>query len=283
MRFVGLRFILSEMHPVMVNRPLRECAQMNPILNAFALYLTRGQGAPMPVQRRVFRIEESARPRAGERDGGAASGRARSTELMSELASLRTLIERPGLNDREMGERAQAQIAEARAFKHELELIHSAVEQSRDQMRSLGAATLEENRAARAGRELAEIVTGTERATQSILQAAEEIDHAAGTMLAALRSGHDKGLAHDIQDRVVQIFEACNFQDLTAQRVAHAVETLTFVERHAALLLEIWQRIETVPPAFEEQRQGDRRYLNGPKLVDDRGHFSQNDIDVMFG
>jgi chemotaxis protein CheZ len=256
---------------------------MNPILNAFAVYLMQGQGASMPVQRRVFRIEESARPRAGHRDGAVACGRAPSAEPTNEPASLRPLIERPGPSAREVSERAPAQIAEARAFKRELELIHSAVEQSRSEMRSLGAAALDAGRAARAGRELAEIVTGTERATQSILQAAEEIDHAAGMMLAALRSAHDKGLAHDIQDHVVQIFEACNFQDLTGQRVAHVMETLKFVERHAALLLEVWRRIETMPAAFDEQRRSDRGYLNGPKLVDDRGHFSQNDIDMMFG
>ena len=209
--------------------------------------------------------------------------RARPAELMTELASLRALTEPPAPNDRETRERAQAQIAEAQAFKRELELIHSAVEQSRGEMRSLGAPALDADRTARAGRELAEIVADTERATQSILQAAEEIDHAAGTMSAALKSAHDKGLAHNIQERVLQIFGARNFQDLTGQRVAHVVETLKLVERHAARLIEIWQRIEAMPPPFDERREGDRRYLNGPKLADDRGHFSQNDIDLMFG
>ena len=57
---------------------------------------------------------------------------------------------------------------------------------------------------ARAHRELHAIVGGTEQATQSILQAAEAIDQAANTLTASVKGSHDQGLAHDIQDRVVQ-------------------------------------------------------------------------------
>ena len=104
------------------------------------------------------------------------------------------------------------------------------------------------------------IVGGTERATQSILQAAEEIDQAANTLSASVKGGHDQGLAHDIQDRVVQIFEACNFQDLTGQRVAHVMATLKFVEEHVARLMAIWHGIEQFKPVvFGEEADGDRR------------------------
>ena len=95
-------------------------------------------------------------------------------------------------------------------------------------MRSAPSApsALRGDRIARAGRELQAIVAGTEQATQTILQAAEEIDRSRRHAGRALKSEHDQGLAHDIQDRVVQIFEACNFQDLTGQRVAKVVATL---------------------------------------------------------
>ena len=111
---------------------------------------------------------------------------------------------------------------------------------------------------ARARRELHAIVGGTEQATQSILQAAEEIDQAANTLTASVKGSHDQGLAHDIQDRVVQIFEACNFQDLTGQRVAHVMATLKFVEEHVARLLTIWHGIEQFKPVvFGEEAGGD--------------------------
>jgi chemotaxis protein CheZ len=225
----------------------------------------------MPVQRKVFRIEESARLRAPLR-----------ADSTAEIASLRALIEPRLDGDRAAHERARAQVAEAQAFKHELGLIHAAVEQSRDGVAAFDADTSGESRAARAGRELEAIVVGTERATQSILQAVEEIDHAAGTLSAALKSMHDKGLAQDIQDCVVRILEACNFQDLTGQRVAHVVETLNVIEQRTARLVEIWHRIDAMAPAFSERRDDDSRFLNGPKLAGEGGHSSQIDIDVMF-
>jgi chemotaxis protein CheZ len=150
-------------------------------------------------------------------------------------------------------------------------------------MTALGAEAPGSEQTARARRELAAIVGGTERATQSILQAAEEIDQTANTLSASIKDGHDQGLAHDIRDRVVQIFEACNFQDLTGQRVAHVLETLQFVEEHVARLLAIWHAIEQFTPVvFGEEAVGDRRFLNGPKLDDDPGHSTQDDIDGIF-
>jgi len=238
----------------------------------------------MPVQRKVFRIEEHARPRAA--DGmptGGAEDALRHRDFMTELQALRQLIEPSAQVDRDALDRARAQIAEAQAYKHELGLIYAAVERTRNEMAALTGETQSSERTARASRELAAIVGGTERATQSILQAAEEIDQAANTLSASVKSAHDQGLAHDIQDRVVQIFEACNFQDLTGQRVGHVLATLKFVEDHVARLLAIWHGIEQFAPVvFGEEAERDERFLNGPKLPDDRGHSSQDDVDTIF-
>jgi chemotaxis protein CheZ len=82
---------------------------------------------------------------------------------------------------------------------------------------------------------------------------------------------------------VVQIFEACNFQDLTGQRVSHVLETLKFVEEHVGRLLAIWHDVEQFTPVvLDAGAKDDRRFLNGPKLADDRGHSTQDDIDGMF-
>jgi chemotaxis protein CheZ len=237
----------------------------------------------MPVQRRVFRIEEGARRHAAEGiAAGGAEGAHQHRESMTQLQALRELIEPRAPVDRDALERARAQIAEAQAYKHELGLIHAAVERTRNEMTALGADAPGSEQTARARRELAAIVGGTERATQSILQAAEAIDQAANTLSASIKSGHDQGLAHDIQDRVVQIFEACNFQDLTGQRVTHVLATLQFVEEHVVRLLAIWHDVEQFTPVFDDDAGGDRGFLNGPKLPDDTGHSNQDDIDTMF-
>ena len=238
----------------------------------------------MPVQRKVFRIEEGARPRKAHGvAAGDAEGALQHREFMTEMQSLRELIVPRTEVDRDALERARAQIAEAQAYKHELGLIYAAVERTRSEMTVLGAEAQSNERTARASRELAAIVGSTEQATQSILQAAEEIDQAANALSVSVKGSHDQGLTHDVLDRVVQIFEACNFQDLTGQRVSHVLETLKFVEEHVARLLAIWQGIEQFSPVVLSADGGeDRRLLNGPKLPDDRGHASQDDIDGMF-
>jgi chemotaxis protein CheZ len=238
----------------------------------------------MPIQRKVFRIEEHARVRAAE--GVAADGvdgALRHREFMTELQALRELIGPRAGVDRDAMERARAQITEAQAFQHELGLIYAAVDRTRNEMCALEAEAPAGEQTARARRELHAIVGSTEQATQSILQAAEAIDQAANTLTASVKGSHDQGLAHDIQDRVVQIFEACNFQDLTGQRVAHVMATLKFVEEHVARLLTIWHGIEKFEPVVLcEEAGGDRRFLNGPKLPGDRGHSTQDDIDGLF-
>lgn len=227
----------------------------------------------MPVQRRVFRIEEGARSRTS--DAGDLH-----PEFMAELRALREMMAPRGGPDRDANERTRAQIAEAETYKRELGLIHAAVARTRGEMSAFGEKTRGGEYAARASRELVAIAGGTEQATQSILQAAEEIDQAAHVLAASLKSSHDQGLAQDIQERVVQIFEACNFHDLTGQRVSHVLETLKFVEEHVVRLLAIWHRIEQFAPQLADD--GERRFLNGPKLPEDRGHVSQDDIDTMF-
>jgi chemotaxis protein CheZ len=239
-------------------------------------------GTPMPVQRKVFRIEEQARPRAHhDAPRGPSKDAAPERAFMAELQSLRALIEPQPAVDRDALERARAQIAEAQAFKHELCLIHAAVEQSKGEMSALHT-DAERSELGRASRELSAIVGGTERATQAILRAAEVIDHAAGALSASLKSAHDKGLASDIQERVIQIFEACNFQDITGQRVANVVTTLNRIENHIASLREVWRQVQYIAPPTAEDANKEPRLLNGPKLPGDRGHSGQADIDLMF-
>lgn len=124
--------------------------------------------------------------------------------------------------------------------------------------------------ASRIDHELGAVVSSTEQATQKILAAAEEIDSIANTLSAALDGRVEQGLAQDIQDSVIRIFEACNFQDLIGQRVAKVLAAVKFVEDHIARVLD---EIKTATVAHA---------LHGPRLDNDRGHASQDDVDAMF-
>jgi len=237
----------------------------------------------MPVQRKVFSIEQYVRPRMRGSAQSTSSGGEQHREFMSEHQALRSLVEPKASAESDVGKRARAQIVEAQAYKTELTTIYDAIGRTAADMASLVAGAKSGAQASRISRELAAIVTGTERATQAILQAAEEIDQSAHALAAALKN-HERGLVHDIQERVVQIFEVCNFQDLTGQRVSKAVTTLRFIEEHIDRMLEIWQKVEQFKPIVPDDRNVDneQRFLNGPKLAGDGGHSTQSEIDRIF-
>ena len=104
-----------------------------------------------------------------------------------------------------------------------------------------------------------------------ILAAAEHIDQAANNFMGLLKGNFERGLTQDIRDRVTHIFEACNFQDLTSQRVAKVRASFNNLDRQIARLLEELARADAAPPP-----------LHGPRLGDDAGHASQSDIDSLF-
>jgi chemotaxis protein CheZ len=133
--------------------------------------------------------------------------------------------------------------------------------------------------------ELDAIVGGTESATEHILNAAEEIDQCASTLQALVRTEQEQNLTRDILERVLQIFESCNFQDLTGQRISKVVATLKFIEDHIIKMMDIWGGIEALKeftPRAMAERAGDAKLLNGPKLENEAGHVSQDDIDALF-
>jgi chemotaxis protein CheZ len=102
------------------------------------------------------------------------------------------------------------------------------------------------------------------------LDAAESIDQAANNLAGLLKGHFECGLAQDIRDRVIQIFEACNFQDLTSQRVAKVRASFNSLDRQITRALEEMARADTAPP------------LHGPRLGDNTSHVSQSDIDSLF-
>ena len=94
-----------------------------------------------------------------------------------------------------------------------------------------------------------------------------------------------KILSEEIQERVISIFEACNFQDLTGQRITKVMTTMRFIEQHINAMMEIWGGVDAIrahAPPIVDTREGDARLLNGPKLDGDVGHASQDDIDALF-
>lgn len=86
-----------------------------------------------------------------------------------------------------------------------------------------------------ASTELSAVVDTTEQATQAILSAAERVQEYAWTMRE--RSGNEDEC--DLLDRcATEIYTACGFQDLTAQRIRKVVEAMTFIDLQIKGILE---------------------------------------------
>jgi len=241
----------------------------------------RHQDGERDVQRKVFRIDGMGRSMAPA-DAQAAS---RHSELLREIRSLRSAAATTEEVTERMLESYKAQIAEAQKLKSELDLINDAINRTKQELATVHVTGFQGPEMARVTNELDAVIDGTENATQNILNAAEEIDQLANTLAASVKSEQDKGLASDIQDKVIQIFESCNFQDLTGQRITKVVSTLQFIETHINRMMEIWGGLDAfhdfTPEAYAE-RQGDAKLLNGPKLAEEAGHASQDDIDALF-
>jgi chemotaxis protein CheZ len=80
---------------------------------------------------------------------------------------------------------------------------------------------------------------------------------------------------------VLRIFEACNFQDLTGQRITKVLATLQFVEERIARLIDIAGGIEAFKSQAMLPATGRGAMLHGPKLDGDDGHLSQADVDAI--
>src|SRR3954452_18534404 len=92
----------------------------------------------------------------------------------------------------------------------------------------------------RAACELDAVAEATERATTTILGAVEEIENAAN-MLRSLGPGSDRGdHLRTILDRVVLLYETCNFQDVTGQRIEKVIGTMKFVEERLDRVIAVW-------------------------------------------
>jgi chemotaxis protein CheZ len=223
-------------------------------------------------------------------------------DIMNELRTIRAQmanLRSSGAGTESVGEAASREIATAKALldtyraqieqceklKVELDLIHDAITRTKREIAVLHGTSFNGEEMAKVNGELGAVVGGTEEATQQILEATEAIDNAATALSKVTSPDQQKRLSEEIQERVVSIFEACNFQDLTGQRIKKVMTTMKFIEHHIVVMMEIWGGVDAIKahaPQIADRREGDARLLNGPKLEGDVGHASQDDIDALF-
>ncbi|MBR1125757.1 protein phosphatase CheZ [Bradyrhizobium lablabi] len=257
----------------------------------------------MSVSRKRFRVEEAIvgempmpMPVVAEVDTGPMH-----REIMAELRAIRAMMAAPARShapetveaaaNREVAETQalletyRAQIEQCEKLKVELDLIHDAISRTKREIAVLHGKSFDGQEMAKVNGELGAVVGGTEQATQQILEATEAIDQAATALSKNVSPDQQRLLSEEIQERVISIFEACNFQDLTGQRISKVMTTMKFIEQHIYEMMEIWGGVDAIKAhavPIVDTREGDAKLLNGPKLDGDVGHASQDDIDAMF-
>src|SRR6516162_6049652 len=255
----------------------------------------------MPVQRKRFRIEQAIGLEMPGPEGDAGDIGPMHREIMAELRAIRAQMGASGKSTaattaevspsravdeaHALLETYRAQIEQCEKLKVELDLIHDAITRTKREIAVLHGKSFNGEEMAKVNGELGAVVGGTEEATQHILEATEAIDNAATALSRVTSPDQQKLLSEEIQERVVSIFEACNFQDLTGQRIKKVMTTMKFIEHHITVMMEIWGGVDAIKahaPAMIDTREGDARLLNGPRSEGEVGHASQDDIDALF-
>jgi len=135
---------------------------------------------------------------------------------------------------------------------------------------------LSRDRIPSANDELGNVIQATASATHTIMQAAEEILGA-----GALSEKDYRGL---VETKVLAIFEACSFQDITGQRLARVLEMLGQLEKRLDRFATAVNARDSAdgPDPEEALRQARREMLllNGPQ--DEDAAIKQDDIDALF-
>jgi chemotaxis protein CheZ len=218
------------------------------------------RGEDMATPRNVFRIEQWGAGRLEQPSSDANDPRDHA--ILRELGASRAMLAPMATVPHPNGSRPRQD--ERQRLISELRIVLAAV---RGQPHAKNGSAKAPPRMAD---ELDAVIQDSDVAAQRILAAAEQIDQAANNLVGLLKGNFERGLAQDIRDRVTQIFEACNFQDLTSQRVAKVRASFERLDRQIAGTLDELVQTDTAPPP------------HGPRLGDDTGHVSQSDIDSLF-
>lgn len=235
------------------------------------------------MKNKRFRIEDSlGAPPLPVAPSPAPEPDERISEILATVNELKRLTQ---TTTGDVIEACRREIGEIYGLKAELDLMKEAINRTKTEIAALYRKDNDGKGVRRAAGELDAVVEATERATTTILAAVEDIE----THAAVIRSTgnlKDRSSVDAILERTVMLYEACNFQDLTGQRISKIVSVLKFVEEHIDRMINAWGGLDAfkdmIGASMETGPFDESSLLNGPKLDEDPGHVDQADIDALF-
>jgi chemotaxis regulatin CheY-phosphate phosphatase CheZ len=188
------------------------------------------------------------------------------------MADTKVLLEAIGRLEKAVaGERVAQDIDRLRS---NLKDMATAISRTKSEIASIHAVEQEHSHLFAASEALDGITRTTEQATSDILAAAEQIQEAAWTLR---EDGANPDLCDDLDRRATEIYTACSFQDITAQRIAKIIQTLRYLEGRINAMIAVWEcgavdaHLEEVVATFDHGVRDDVGSLD----------LTQGDIDCV--
>ncbi|PHR60033.1 MAG: chemotaxis protein CheZ [Robiginitomaculum sp.] len=154
----------------------------------------------------------------------------------------------------------------------EFQHIAQYINRTREEIAALRPNDIHGSRIPTAGAELEAVVGDTERATENIMTLAEDIMAADASDPVAYKEKVDNAM--------MQMIEACSFQDITGQRVSKVVATLSHIEERVSRFAEVMGVLDAESEETDKEKWQNENLLNGPQL--DGPATGQEAIDALF-
>ncbi len=231
-----------------------------------------------------------------QRRPAAFSGQA---EILAAIAELREeLFKKPGspgvdahsdqaiasVTDK-MLEAHNRDIEDAKKLKAEIDQLSAAIDTTKREIAAMRYKDANKyERITDVTHELDEVVLDTERATENILSSCEEIEAGLEAIELQASSADERAEIAAVSQKVIKIYEACNFQDITGQRITKVVNTLKFIEQRLDVMMTIWggqEEFASIELPEPEVAHEDELLLNGPAR-EGGDSVNQDDIDALF-
>ena len=174
------------------------------------------------------------------------------------------------------------QIAEGERLKYDLKELHDAIDETKKEIAYLRAPSQDSDKIEAASQELSAVVKDTENATDKIIGAAEAIENLSIQLRNSTTNEDEVGQLEEIGEHVIAVYEACNFQDITGQRITKVVNTMMFIDEQVQKMMNVWGGASAFAELDLEEGEmvpeGER--MHGPAMPD--APISQGDIDALF-
>jgi chemotaxis protein CheZ len=157
-------------------------------------------------------------------------------------------------------------------FYAELRELAVYIRHAKEEIAEIKPKDISESHIPHATDELDAVVGATEEATNKIMDVCDQVSAIA------------EGCVPEVKEKLIacttRVFEACNFQDITGQRITKVVQTLKYIDsKIEAILRALGDEIHKGGGETQIVEDPDKALVNGPQLP--QNAIDQSEIDRL--